>query len=138
MCIAVAAIVFSNSCQGRSEQAQEQTMVAASINGTVMFREWKQGSIRIVAFDNPDPRFARELAAVEIKSPGPYSLPLKVPMGSVIYIHAYNDSANDGPPIENGDATFLYVNKMVNAPIVVDNPLIEEINLVPIDEYLFF
>ena len=103
-----------------------------TISGTITFDEWEKGMIRIAVYDVPDPRNAEELTYVDVDAPGPYSLKVKASIGQFLYLHAYNDCDNDGPPIESHDPR-LYLEGAVEEPlfVVVESNEVTDVNLRP-------
>jgi hypothetical protein len=103
-----------------------------TISGNILFDEWEQGMIRIAVYDVPHPRDADELTYVDVPGPGKYSIKVEALMGQSLYIHAYNDFDNDGPPIEDHDPRLYFDGVADNPlPIIVDAEKIFDINLTP-------
>ena len=102
------------------------------IKGKVIFDNYKQGRITIDVFDGSDARTAKPLStSFIIPRPGPYTLSLPPSTkGEEVYVHAYNDSDDDGfsGMPEPQDPYFFY-GIFEAEPILIDKPVIVNIDL---------
>ena len=118
--------------QALSTDAQALSKEPTIIKGKVIFDDYKQGYIKVMAFDKPlfrnradnfHLRSNTAVAKVTLAQPGPYELTVPANVKKVFIIW-YNDSANDGPPMQVYDPHGYYGEPEESSavPIILDKP----------------
>ncbi|MCF7870465.1 MAG: hypothetical protein K9M01_05045 [Candidatus Omnitrophica bacterium] len=116
--------------------AQAESLETITIKGNVIFPQWEQGAIFIDAFDGPDPRVSDEVAWTSIDKPGEYVLEFEGKIGDIVYIYGYNDSADDGPPIEDEDVRLIHQG-FGESSVLIETAVVEGIDLIKIKDFMF-
>ena len=99
------------------------------IKGEIIFPEYEQGYIRIIAFKEPVLKQRTAITHVDIKKPGPYTL--RLPVGTKkVYLVCYNDSNNDGPPVQPSDPATWYINPQEIGLLTISGNIMEDIDLI--------
>jgi len=109
------------------ENLQNDSDAAIFVTGTIIFPDWKQGSISLAAFDSPDFSTRKTLSTTRITKPGLYRL-IFAPGTKKVFIRGFNDSDDDGGPPAPEDPAFWYGDDL-KKPLVLDKKLIRNIDL---------
>jgi len=122
LCFLILLVLMTSGIAWSQNESQDTVL-----KGTIVAPDYEQGYILVGAFDN----FERPLNLIVEKhfsGPGEYELLIPA-VYNTVYIKAYNDKDNDGPPKQENDPAFM-AETGLKTPILTNKSEVE-INIIP-------